>query len=90
MTRLAIHEAKAGLTAAVRSAEGGEPVQLTRHGKPVAVLVSSETWQTLNISPCFSDTLDRFLKDFATARDTGDGQEFERLRSGDTGRDVTL
>jgi antitoxin Phd len=34
-----IREAKATLTALVDAAEGGNPITITRHGKPVAALV---------------------------------------------------
>lgn len=37
--RIAIHEAKARFSDLVRRAEGGEAVELTRYGRPVARLV---------------------------------------------------
>ena len=43
MTRkaLSVAEAKASLSAAIREVEGGSTVIITRHGKPVAALVSA-------------------------------------------------
>ena len=42
MTRnVSIAEAKARLSDCVREAERGEPIVITRHGKPVAALVAS-------------------------------------------------
>ena len=40
MTKRTVAEAKAHLTDCIRRAEHSEPVVITRHGEPVAVLVS--------------------------------------------------
>ena len=53
--QVAISEAKGRLTDLVRRAERGEPVELTRHGKPVIRLVPSESlsgskWCDLSIA----------------------------------------
>ena len=48
MRESSIREAKSGLTALVRTAENGEPVRLTRHGKPVAVLLSVQEYLRLS------------------------------------------
>ncbi|TNF77689.1 MAG: type II toxin-antitoxin system Phd/YefM family antitoxin [Acidobacteria bacterium] len=42
-----IVEAKAHFSRCLREAESGEPVVLTRHGHPVAVLVSVELFEQL-------------------------------------------
>lgn len=42
---ITISEAKNNLTKLVHNAEEGEIVQLTRHGKPVAVILSMERYQ---------------------------------------------
>ena len=42
-----IREAKGSLTSLIHTAEKGEPVRLTRHGKPVAVIVSNRQFQEL-------------------------------------------
>ena len=52
MRSVGIFEAKAQLSQLVQAVEDGEEVVLTRHGKPVARLVSSkdktETWSASN------------------------------------------
>jgi prevent-host-death family protein len=47
MKDVPITEAKNALTALVHEAEAGKPVRLTRRGKPVAVLMSEETYRRL-------------------------------------------
>jgi prevent-host-death family protein len=42
-----VAQAKATLSEQIRSAERGEPVVITRHGKPVAALVPAEDLETL-------------------------------------------
>lgn len=42
-----VAEAKATFSEQVRSAEEGEPVVITRHGKPVAALVPAQDLDTL-------------------------------------------
>ncbi|MBI4520633.1 MAG: type II toxin-antitoxin system Phd/YefM family antitoxin, partial [Gemmatimonadetes bacterium] len=39
---VSVAEAKARFSAVLRSAEGGRPVVITRHGKPVAALVRAD------------------------------------------------
>ncbi len=39
MREIGVKELKAGLSEALRAAEGGEPIRVTRHGKPVAELI---------------------------------------------------
>ena len=45
--RVSIAEARDHLPSLIRSAEHGEPVELTRRGKMVAVLVSSRDYERL-------------------------------------------
>ncbi len=47
MTTVSIAEAKNQLTRIVQEAETGESVHITRHGKPVAVLVSETEYVRL-------------------------------------------
>jgi len=44
---ISLAEAKAGLSACIRSAKSGDPVIITRHGKPVAALVRVEELEQL-------------------------------------------
>ena len=43
-----IAAAKNNLSGLVHAAEGGRPVRLTRRGKPVAVLISTEQYERLS------------------------------------------
>src|SRR5688572_12596783 len=49
--RVSIAEARDCLPALIRSVEDGEPVELTRRGKMVAVLVSSRDYERLTTGP---------------------------------------
>lgn len=44
---LSVAQAKATFAACVRWAEGGEPIIISRHGKPVAALVRAEDVERL-------------------------------------------
>lgn len=48
MRESTIREAKNALTRLIHSAEKGEAVRITRHGRPVAVLVSNREYQRLS------------------------------------------
>ncbi len=50
MCRASIYEARNNLSNLVKIAEGGEPVELTRYDKPVAVLISYEEYEKENSS----------------------------------------
>jgi prevent-host-death family protein len=45
MRRMGVRQARAQLTAVVRQAASGQPVLLTRHGRPVAVVLPAEAEQ---------------------------------------------
>ena len=45
MCRAAIYDARNNLSNFIKIAESGEPVELTRHDKPVAVIISWEEWE---------------------------------------------
>ena len=94
MHRIALYEAKNKLTGIVRQAENGEIIELTRHGKPVAVLIGSEGYKTLKKGmKSFSGLLDAFNSEWPAGSDeTGQEPEdpFRDIRSRDTGRTVEL
>ena len=50
MCRTSIYEARNNLSNFVKIAEGGEPVELTRYDKPVAVIVSYAEYEKNNSS----------------------------------------
>ena len=45
--RYSIAEARNHLPAIVHDAENGAPIELTRRGKPVAVLISASEWASI-------------------------------------------
>ena len=45
MCRRTIYDARNNFSALVKLAESGEPVELTRHDKPVAVIISWEDYE---------------------------------------------
>ena len=48
-----IYDARNNSTALVKPAEGGEPVELTRHDKPVAVIISYEDFKMIKPKKTF-------------------------------------
>ena len=50
MCRTSIYEARNNLSNFVKIAEGGEPVELTRYDKPVAVIISYTEYEKNNSS----------------------------------------
>ncbi len=85
-----IAEAKSKLPAIIHTVEDGPSVKLTRHGKPVAVLLSIREYEMLaknktgfwNALTKFRNILDKEKinitdKDFEDLRDTSTGRERE-------------
>ncbi|MEK7866709.1 MAG: type II toxin-antitoxin system Phd/YefM family antitoxin [Planctomycetota bacterium] len=82
-----IAEARDRFPAIVRDAEKGAPIQITRHGRPVAVIVSVTRYERLKSRrPDFWATLQRFRAShdlraldidsvFANVRDRSGGRE---------------
>lgn len=87
MDMIALHEAKNSLTRIVHEVEGGRTVELTRHGKPVAVLLGVEEYRRLCREEAgLAASLRRFYENWG-----GDEQgedPFAGLREDDPGRDV--
>ena len=90
MTVISITEAKNRLTQIVHEVELGEPVELTRHGFPAAVLVSSEKYRELtkNFSSFFS-LLQKFRESKAEYL-LGNNDIFSGIREHEEGREVEL
>jgi prevent-host-death family protein len=85
-----IAEARNNLSALVHQAESEDPVELTRHGKSVAVLLAKRTFDQLTAPERFADALRRFhtkqdVRALRIGRDT-----FAGLRSNEVGRDTKL
>jgi prevent-host-death family protein len=86
-----IAHAKDHLTEAVRAAEAGEPVTLTRRGRPVAVIVSEAEYRRLaGPRGDFWTALQEFRATFDSARDGIEPEYWESLRDRSPGRDVNL
>jgi prevent-host-death family protein len=84
-----IAEARANLPGLVREAEGGVAVEITRRGRPVAVLVSTTTYQRLAGGRAyFGERLDDFLDRVDIAQVGLEADEFEALRDHAAGRDA--
>lgn len=47
MCKATIYDARNSFSSLVKIAEGGEPVELTRHEKPVAVIISYDEYEKL-------------------------------------------
>ncbi|MGA9417510.1 MAG: type II toxin-antitoxin system prevent-host-death family antitoxin [Candidatus Cybelea sp.] len=85
-----IAEARDNLSALVRQAESEDPIELTRHGKSVAVLLAKKTFDRLTAPERFADALRRLrmkqdMRALDITRDT-----FAGLRSNEVGRDTNL
>jgi len=89
--RYSIAEARANLPTIVDEVEVGKPVELTRRGKPVAVVVSREHYDRLTaVRSTFVDAYRAFCAKF-DVEDVGLDAEFVvALRSAGAGRKVTL
>ncbi len=82
-----IAEAKNALPSLVHAAETGQCVQITRRGKPVAVLLSMDDYSRLtNPQPTFALALQQFLSlppedlspdPFSNLRDASPGRSFD-------------
>ena len=57
MCKSSIYEARNNFSALVKLAEGGEPVELTRHDKPVAVIISYDDWEARKPKKTFWDSM---------------------------------
>jgi prevent-host-death family protein len=77
MRDMQLRDAKAGFSAVVEEAGRGEATVVTKHGRPVAVVLGYGEWQRLQAGvPSFADLLLRFpdvelARDPAPPRDPG-------------------
>jgi prevent-host-death family protein len=88
--RFSIAEARQRFTELVRAVESGRPLEITRRGRPVVVLVSAAEYARMAGSEVsFADALEAFQRDIdpkvLRAKDA-----FTKLRDRDPGRDVAL
>jgi len=90
--RRSIAEARSNLPRLVREAETGKPVELTRRGKAVAVLIGRRDYDRLTSSyRSFSEAYGAFVRDVGLRELAIDPDEvFGSGRDRAAGRDVSL
>jgi prevent-host-death family protein len=92
MTQASIAEAKNNLPRLVQQAEAGEQICITRRGRPVAVILSTEAYARLSAPKL---TLGEFLRSWREEMQVGltpfaDDAMFNNLRDPSQGREVTF
>lgn len=89
MSEYSIADAKNGLPQLVRQVEAGYDIQLTRRGKPVAMLVSTERYRQLTSGRTrFSTAYEDFRRDHELAElDLDPDEVYGEIRDRSAGRD---
>jgi prevent-host-death family protein len=86
-----IADARNRLTRVVHEVETGQPVELTRRGKPVAVIVSAREFERLaRRRGCFSSALRRFRTENHLQKEGIDPRLFVKIRDASPGREVIV
>ena len=89
--RYSVAEVRQNFARLIRSAERGKAIEITRHGEPVAVLLSAAEYLALTRErPRFAEVLDDVRERLGVERLGIDDKEFEALRDEAPGRKVTL
>lgn len=89
--RYSIAEARSNLPTIVDQAEAGQEIELTRRGKPVAVVVSLREIERLRSQRArFGETYKRFLKTHPLREIGIEPDFFDSARDRDPGRKVVL
>ena len=89
--RYSIAEARSSFPTLVKEAEAGSEVELTRRGKPVAVLVSLEKWERLRANrPRFAEVYKDFLSKYSLDEVGLEEGILESVREKGAGREVSL
>jgi prevent-host-death family protein len=89
--RYSIAEARTNLPTIVDRAEAGQEIELTRRGKPVAVVVSLRELERLRgVRTQFGEAYRRFLKSHALGDIGLDADFFGSARDRESGRKVAL
>lgn len=88
-SHLSISEVKNRLTAILHDIEAGNSVTVTRHGKPVAVMLSLEEYERLSGNQKdFWESYTAFRQDVCPEDLIQDDSVFENLRDRSGGRDL--
>ena len=101
MDTVSLSDAKSRFAHLVQAAEAGQVVHISRHGKPVAVLLSEQAYAALHQLKCsqaLGDTIDRWRlagrsgcdEDWPLASDPTADQEVASWRDLTPGRTVEL
>jgi prevent-host-death family protein len=85
-----IAEARNKFTSIVRDAEAFSPIKITRHGEPVAVLMSWHQYQQLSGSNNFWESYGQFQQKFDLEELDIDPDIFESVREKTLGREIDL
>ncbi len=89
--RYSISDARTSLPAIVDRAEAGQQIELTRRGRPVAVVVSLREFERLRGDrPPFADAYKDFLEKYSLAEVGLDEDFVETVRDRGLGRKVSL
>ena len=80
MCRTSIYDARNNFSSLVKRAEGGEPVELTRHDKPVAVIISWQEYAARQRPDHFFEWLEQFKKENADVFEGFEGLEIDEDR----------
>jgi prevent-host-death family protein len=90
--RQSIAEARNNLPSLVREAESGKAVELTRRGKPVAMLIGRRQYEQLALGHrSFSEAYRTFRREFDLQDlDIDPSDLFGRVRDDTAGREVSL
>ncbi len=89
--RYSIAEARSKLAQIIDQAEAGSPIELTRRGKAVAIVMSLREYERLHADrPLFGDVYRNFLKKHSL-KEVGVDADFARsVRDKSAGREVPL
>jgi prevent-host-death family protein len=94
MTQYSIAQAKDKLTQLIRSVEEGEPVEITRRGEPVAVILSMDEYRRLSKVPQnFGEAVLEFRQQYIEGQPWFENEEIDDIfdvRDKSPGREVDL
>ena len=91
MTKIySIAEARNHFTSIIRDAETSPPIEITRHGETVAVILSWQEYLRLSAKKDFWDSYNAFRKVFDLSELMIESDTFEALRDPSPGREIDL